>query len=49
MQDIAAYAERIVLLANVGEETRRAAVDGFMELFAAGNIVELARAERGNG
>jgi spectinomycin phosphotransferase len=44
VQDIAAYAEQVPLAPGLGEATRRAAVAGFMDLFAPGNIVDLARA-----
>jgi spectinomycin phosphotransferase len=44
VQDIAAYAEQVVLAPGRGEATRRAAVEGFKDLFAPGNIVDLARA-----
>lgn len=40
-QDIAAYAEQ-ALLSPAGEATRGAAVEGFENLFAPGNIVDLA-------
>jgi hypothetical protein len=43
VQDIAAYAEAVLLPPTVGEETRRAAVDGFMELSPSGRIVDPAR------
>jgi spectinomycin phosphotransferase len=42
VQDIAAYGEQVLMMPAVGEETRRAAVDGFVDLFAPGNIVDLA-------
>jgi spectinomycin phosphotransferase len=42
VQDIAAYGESVLLLPTLGEEARRAAVAGFMDLFEPGNIVELA-------
>jgi spectinomycin phosphotransferase len=44
VQDIAAYGEQVLITPGLGEVTRRAAVEGFMDLFAAGNIVDLARA-----
>jgi spectinomycin phosphotransferase len=44
VQDIAAYGEQVLMLPALGEETRRAAVDGFVDLFGPGNIVDLARA-----
>lgn len=43
VQDIAAYGEQAVMLPTLGEQTRRAAVDGFTDLFAPGNIVDRAR------
>jgi spectinomycin phosphotransferase len=42
VQDIAAYGEQALLSPTAGEATRRAAVDGFEDLFASGNIVDLA-------
>jgi spectinomycin phosphotransferase len=42
VQDIAAYAEQVLLSPGLGEESRRAALDGFKELFEPGHIVELA-------
>lgn len=44
VQDIAAYAEQVLLSPALGEESRRAALDGFKELFEPGYIVELATA-----
>jgi spectinomycin phosphotransferase len=44
VQDIAAYAEQVLLSPGLGEESRRAALDGFKELFEPGHIVELATA-----
>jgi spectinomycin phosphotransferase len=43
VQDIAAYAEQVLLAPGLGEAARRAAVEGFMDLFAPGNIVDVAR------
>jgi spectinomycin phosphotransferase len=43
VQDIAAYGEEAVLSPALGEASRRAALAGFMDLFAPGNIVDLAR------
>ena len=42
VQDVAAYGEQALMLPTVGEATRRAAVDGFVDLFEPGNIVDLA-------
>ena len=42
VQDIAAYGEEVLLAPALGEATRRAAVNGFMDLFEPGNIVDLA-------
>ena len=42
VQDIAAYGEQALLSPTAGEATRRAAVEGFEDLFAPGNIVDLA-------
>jgi spectinomycin phosphotransferase len=44
VQDIAAYGEQVLMPPAPGEATRRAAVDGFVDLFEPGNIVDLARA-----
>jgi hypothetical protein len=42
VQDIAAYGEQALLAPTAGEPARHAAVEGFQDLFAPGNIVELA-------
>jgi spectinomycin phosphotransferase len=42
VQDIAAYGEEVLTTPTLGQESRRAAVDGFKDLFEPGNIVELA-------
>jgi spectinomycin phosphotransferase len=42
VQDVAAYAEQVLLDPGAGEPDRRAAVAGFEDLFAVGNIVDLA-------
>lgn len=42
VQDIAAYGEEIALLPALGEDARRGALAGFMDLFEPGNIVDLA-------
>jgi spectinomycin phosphotransferase len=44
VQDIAAYGEQALLSPTAGQATRQAAVEGFEDLFAPGNIVDLARA-----
>jgi spectinomycin phosphotransferase len=44
VQDIAAYAEQVLLAPGPGEAAQRAAVEGFKDLFAPGKIVDLARA-----
>jgi spectinomycin phosphotransferase len=49
VQDIAAYGEQVLMMPTLGEETRRAAVDGFVDLFAPGNIIDLARASATTG
>lgn len=41
-QDIAACAEEVLFLPGRGQDTRRAAVAGFTDLFEPGNIVDLA-------
>jgi len=42
VQDMAAYGEEVFFLPDLGEETRRDAVRGFIGLFDPGNIVDLA-------
>jgi hypothetical protein len=42
VQDIAAYGEEVLLTPSLGQETRPAALEGFMDLFEPGNIVDLA-------
>jgi len=42
VQDIAAYGEKALLSPAAGDANRRAAVEGFEQLFAPGNIVDLA-------
>jgi len=49
VQDIAAYGEQVLITPGLGEVTRRAAVKGFMDLFAPGNIIGLARASDTTG
>jgi spectinomycin phosphotransferase len=49
VQDIAAYGEQALMVPTVSEETRRAAVAGFIDLFKPGNIVDLARASDTTG
>ena len=44
VQEMGAYAEEVMAADARGEVTRRAAVDAFIDLFAAGNIVAIARA-----
>jgi spectinomycin phosphotransferase len=44
VQEIGDYGERVFLHPNLGEETRREAVREFIQLFAAGNVVEGAYA-----
>jgi spectinomycin phosphotransferase len=43
VQDIAAYAEQALLAPEADQASRRAAVAGFVDLFAPGNIVALAQ------
>jgi spectinomycin phosphotransferase len=43
VQDIAAYGEQALMAPGLGAESRRAAVEGFMDLFTPGNIVDLAQ------
>ena len=42
VQDVAAYGEEVLCAPALGEATRRAALEGFMDLFAPGNIADLA-------
>ncbi len=42
VQDIAAYGEQVLLVPGLGEEARRAELEGFKDLFAPGNIVGYA-------
>jgi len=49
VQDIAAYGEQVLLAPGLGEVTRRAAVEGLVDLFAPGNIIDLARASDTTG
>jgi spectinomycin phosphotransferase len=48
VQDMAAYAERVFFMPDLGTETRREAVHGFISLFEPGNIVALAFALDGS-
>jgi spectinomycin phosphotransferase len=43
VQDIAAYGQQAAMVPTLGEESRRDAVAGFMDLFEPGNIVDLER------
>jgi spectinomycin phosphotransferase len=45
VQDILANAEQVLVPAGLSEAARRAAVAGFLDLFAPGNIVDLARGQ----
>lgn len=46
VQEIADYAERVLLMPDAGTETRRDALDGFRQLFRPGDVVDEAyRAE----
>lgn len=42
VQDMGAYGERVFLRPDLGEETRRDAVRGFIDMFEPGNIVAIA-------
>jgi spectinomycin phosphotransferase len=42
VRDIAEYGDQVLANPDVGDASRRDAVDGFLDLFAPGNIVELA-------
>ncbi len=48
VQDMAAYGEQVFFMPDLGDETRRDAVRGFMRLFGPGNIVALAFESDGN-
>jgi spectinomycin phosphotransferase len=49
VQDIAAYGQQALMAPGLGAASRRAAVEGFMDLFAPGNIVDLAQASDTSG
>jgi len=42
VQDMGAYGERVFFSPDLGEETRRDALHGFMDMFEPGNIVAIA-------
>ena len=42
VQDLGDYAERVFLMENTGEETKRAAVQELMAMFAPGDVVDVA-------
>jgi len=42
VQDLGDYAERVFLMENTGEETKRAAVQELMAMFASGDVVDVA-------
>jgi spectinomycin phosphotransferase len=44
VQDVAACGGQVLALPTLGEATRRAALDGFVDLFEPGNLIEAARA-----
>jgi hypothetical protein len=44
VQDMAAYVEQIFFAPVAGEPTRRAAMQGFVDMFEPGNIVDIALA-----
>lgn len=46
VQDMGAYAEEVFFAPDSGEEARRDAVRGFIDLFAPGNIVAIAAASQ---
>jgi len=48
VQDMAAYGEQVFFMPDLGAETRRDAVRGFISLFGPGNIVALAFASDGS-
>jgi spectinomycin phosphotransferase len=45
VQDMGAYAEEVFFSPDLGEQTRRDAVQSFMRMFEPGNIVAIARAD----
>lgn len=47
VQDMGAYGERVFFMPDLGEETRRDAVHGFMDMFKPGKIVAIAFASDG--
>ena len=49
VQDIAAYGEQALMAPGLGAASRRAAVEGFMDLFAPGNIIDLAQVSDTSG
>jgi spectinomycin phosphotransferase len=49
VQDIAAYGEQALMAPGLGAASRRAAVEGFMDLFAPGNIIDLAQGSDTSG
>ena len=42
VQDIGDYGERVFLMPDVGDETKEASVQGLIDMFAPGDVVELA-------
>jgi len=42
VQDMGEYGERVFSMPHLGQDSRRDALDGFMDMFEAGNIVEIA-------
>ncbi|MGB0386602.1 MAG: phosphotransferase [Ardenticatenaceae bacterium] len=42
VQDMGDYAERVFLMQDIGEETKKDAVAGFVSFFEPGNVVEVA-------
>jgi spectinomycin phosphotransferase len=44
VQDMGAYGEQVFFSSDLGEQTRRDAVRGFIDMFEPGNIVAIARA-----
>jgi spectinomycin phosphotransferase len=49
VQDIAAYGEQALMAPGLGAASRRAAVEGFIDLFAPGNIIDLAQVSDTSG
>jgi hypothetical protein len=49
LQDLAAYGEQVFYLPDLGEDNRRDAYEGFLDVLAPGSIAAIARASDGEG